>query len=474
MGKTRSTMMAEAKHLHFIGVGGVGMSGIARVASDLGYVVSGSDMKRSRYTDQLEASGVTVSIGHDAENITRDCDIAVVSTAIPDANPEVVRAKEMGIEIWQRARMLAELGRGKLTLAAAGTHGKTTTSSMLATVIDSLGLSPTFVVGGIVDAYQSNAASGSGRYYVVEADESDGSFLNLSPYVALVTNVEADHLDHYVGGIEEIRSTFHAFMSSVPDDGAVVACGEDPELARLARSTGRRVFLYGFGPDCDIRVSGYRTEGVSSLFEVAFPDGRRVSCRLPKSPGVHNALNAAGVLGVVYALGEDVAGAAEGLLRYTGVRRRFDLVGETAGVTVVDDYAHHPTEIAATLAAARDLGFDRVLVLFQPHRYSRTCSLADEFGAAFDSADLVIVGNVYAAGEAPIPGVSGDTVVRAIANRGTTTAVYAPSKDGAVSAMADAAKPGDLVLTMGAGDVTTYGSALLDAVARREGLDCGV
>ncbi len=459
--------MAEAKRLHFIGVGGVGMSGIARVAADLGYVVSGSDMKASRYTDQLEAAGVTVHIGHDAANVPDDCDIAVASTAIPDDNPEIVRARELGIEVWQRARMLAELGRGKLTLAAAGTHGKTTTSSMLATVVDALGLDPTFVVGGIVDAYQSNAASGKGEYYVVEADESDGSFLNLSPYVALVTNVEADHLDHYVGGIEEIRSTFARFMASVPDDGAVVACGEDPELARLARSTGRRVLTYGFDKGCDVCVGNYRTRGVASLFDVTFPDGRTVSCELPKNPGRHNALNAAGVLGVIYAIGEDVEAAAAGLARYAGVRRRFDLVGEACGVTVVDDYAHHPTEIKATLAAARDLDFSRVMVLFQPHRYSRTQSLAGQFGRAFDGADCVVVADVYAAGEAPIEGVSGDTVAQAIAKLGKVDDVsFARTKEEAVEHMAGRLREGDLVFTMGAGDVTTYGPALLDRLRR--------
>lgn len=462
--------MAETKRLHFVGVGGVGMSGIAHVASDLGYVVSGSDMKASRYTEQLEQAGITVHIGHDAANVHDDCDIVVVSTAIPETNPEVVRARELGIEVWQRARMLAELGVGKKTLAAAGTHGKTTTSSMLATVVDALGLEPTFVVGGIVDAYQSNAGFGKGDYYVVEADESDGSFLNLSPYVALVTNVEADHLDHYVGGIDEIRATFSQFMESVPDEGAVVACGEDPELARLARAAAKRSFTYGFDADCDIRVEGYHTRGVAALFEVAFPDGRTVSCELPKNPGRHNALNAAGVLGVMYALGEDVEAAAAGLARYSGVRRRFDLRGEEAGITVVDDYAHHPTEIKATLAAARDLDFARVMVLFQPHRYSRTQSLAPEFGEAFDAADCVVVTDVYAAGEAPIEGVSGNLIVQAIREHGKpASAVYAPTKDEAIAAMAGLVRPGDLVFTMGAGDVTVFGPALLSIL--REGED---
>ncbi len=306
-------MSSEIKCIHFIGVGGVGMSGIARVASDSGMRVSGSDMKSSRYTEQLVQAGIPVFIGHDAGNLPSDCDVVVVSTAIPETNPELAAARERGIEVWQRARMLAELGRGKKTLAAAGTHGKTTTSSMLATATDALGLSPTFVVGGIVDAYQTNAVSGKGEYYVVEADESDGSFLNLSPYVALVTNIEADHLDHYVGGIEEIRETFARFMSSVPDQGAIVACGEDPALVELACSTGKRVVTYGFDASCDTRVLDYRTEGIATSFTLAFSDGLSVQCRLAKNPGRHNALNAAGVLSVIWALGEDVSRAAEGL-----------------------------------------------------------------------------------------------------------------------------------------------------------------
>ncbi len=460
--------MTTGKRIHFIGVGGVGMSGIARVAHNQGHIISGSDMKRSRYTDQLEEAGIKVSIGHDAANVPADCDVVVVSTAIPNTNPELMRAREMGVEIWPRARMLAQLGMGKKTLAVAGTHGKTTASSMLATIVDALGLSPTFVVGGVVDAYQSNAESGTGDYYVVEADESDGSFLNLSPYIALITNVEADHLDHYVGGIDEIRATFARFMESVPEEGTVVVCGEDSQLASLARSIERPALVYGFDEGCDVRVSNYRTEGVAALFDIAFPDGRSVACRLPKNPGRHNALNATGALSVVYAAGEDVQRAADGLLRYTGVRRRFDLVGNAAGVTVIDDYAHHPTEIKATIAAACDLDFARVVVLFQPHRYSRTQSLVSEFASAFDAADHVVICDVYAAGEAPLPGVSGKTVVDAVEARGTVSVSYAPTKREAVAAIAALAQRGDLVFTMGAGDVTTYGTAILEALGACE------
>ena len=455
--------MAETgKRVHFIGVGGVGMSGIARVAFDAGMRVSGSDMKSSRYTDDLVEAGIPVFIGHDAKNVDENVDAVVISSAIPETNPELVRARELGIEVWHRAHMLAELGRGKKTLAACGTHGKTTTSSMLATVTDRLGLKPTFVVGGIVDAYHTNAASGEGDYYVVEADESDGSFLNLSPYVALVTNVEADHLDHYTGGIDEIRATFLKFMELVPEDGAVVVCGEDPALVELARKSGRRAITYGFGPDCDTRISNFRACGLGSRFTLAFADGSSVDVELSCNPGAHNALNAAGVVSVVWALGEDVAAAAAALGSYRGVRRRFDLVGEACGVTVVDDYAHHPTEIKATLAAASMLDFNRVVVLFQPHRYSRTESLAAQFGEAFGDADAVVVMDVYAAGEAPIEGVSGKLISDAVAASGGVESVsFAPDKNATAALVASKLAPGDLLITMGAGDVTTFGKKII-------------
>lgn len=462
-------MTDNCKRVHFIGVGGVGMSGIARVAADAGMRVSGSDMKSSRYTDDLVAAGIPIFIGHDAKHVTDDIDAVVISTAIPETNPELVRARELGIAVWHRAHMLAELGRGKKTLAACGTHGKTTTSSMLATATDALGLEPTFVVGGIVDAYHTNAVSGKGDYYVVEADESDGSFLNLSPYVALVTNVEADHLDHYTGGIEEIRATFLRFMQSVPEEGAVVVCGEDPKLVELAKKSGRRMVAYGFGEDCDTRISNYRTHGVGSLFTLSFADGTVVDVELKCNPGIHNALNAAGVISVLWALGEDTAAAAASLSNFQGVRRRFDLVGEACGVTVVDDYAHHPTEIKATLAAAAALDFKRVVVLFQPHRYSRTESLAGEFGEAFNDADKLVLMDVYAAGEAPIEGVDGGLIANAVKQNGHVADVtYEPSKEATPALVASKLKEGDLLITMGAGDVTTFGKKILAELSREE------
>ena len=440
-------MTDNCKRVHFIGVGGVGMSGIARVAADAGMRVSGSDMKSSRYTDDLVAAGIPIFIGHDAKHVTDDIDAVVISTAIPETNPELVRARELGIAVWHRAHMLAELGRGKKTLAACGTHGKTTTSSMLATATDALGLEPTFVVGGIVDAYHTNAVSGKGDYYVVEAD----------------------HLDHYTGGIEEIRATFLRFMQSVPEEGAVVVCGEDPKLVELAKKSSRRMVAYGFGEDCDTRISNYRTHGVGSLFTLSFADGTVVDVELKCNPGIHNALNAAGVISVLWALGEDAAAAAASLSNFQGVRRRFDLVGEACGVTVVDDYAHHPTEIKATLAAAAALDFKRVVVLFQPHRYSRTESLAGEFGEAFNDADKLVLMDVYAAGEAPIEGVDGSLIANAVKQNGHVADVtYEPSKEATPALVASKLKEGDLLITMGAGDVTTFGKKILAELSREE------
>ncbi len=455
--------------IHFIGIGGVGMSGIARVAHDQGYQVSGSDVKPSRYTDQLQAAGLAVRIGQDAENIPAGSPIVVVSSAVPETNPELAAARARGLQVWQRAQMLAALGEGKKTLAVAGTHGKTTASSMLATVIDELGMAPTYVVGGTLNAYGTNADSGAGPYYVVEADESDGSLIHIRPHIALITNIEADHLDHYEGGIDEIRATFARFMASVPSEGAVVVCGEDAALVKLAQQSGRRVITYGFSSSCDVYISAYSTEGVSTTFTVKFGDGHWAVCRLPKSPGRHNALNAAGVLAVAREAGETISDAARALSRYKGVARRFDLLGDSNCITVADDYAHHPTEIKATIAAARELDFEKLVVVFQPHRYSRVQSMLDDFACAFDQADHVVVCDIYAAGETPIPGITGKTVADAVSARATVGTTYAPTKDEAVAAAVEVAREGDLIFTMGAGDVTSYGPEILSALSARWG-----
>lgn len=461
------------KQVHFIGVGGVGMSGIARVAHDQGMQVSGSDIKESRYTKQLREAGITVFIGQKAENIPEGNPVIVISTAILENNPELIEARRRGLEIWHRAQMLAHLGVGLDTLAVAGTHGKTTTSSMLASALDALGADPTFLIGGIVRAYGTNAHSGTGDHYVVEADESDKSFTYLSPKAVLVTNIEADHLDHYKD-LDEIYDKFHDFMGLVPEDGVIVACGDEPHVVEIARSEGRRMYTYGFSEGCDVRITSYEPHGIGSRYTAVMPDGTQVEGTIKQNPGRHNVLNATGVVTLLWALGFDAAKVAQALSGFAGVRRRFDLVGEVGGVTVVDDYAHHPTEIAATISAAAGLGYKHVHVLFQPHRYSRaplfTQVLHDEFGAAFDKADSVTFMDVYPAGEAPVPGVSGKTFLNVLLeHEGHPQADFVAHRVDVVPHLMDKLQPGDLVITMGAGDVTAMGPQIIDALLKVRG-----
>ena len=461
------------KQVHFIGVGGVGMSGIARVAHDQGMQVSGSDIKESRYTKQLREAGITVFIGQKAENIPEGDPVVVISTAILENNPELIEARRRGLEIWHRAQMLAHLGVGLDTLAVAGTHGKTTTSSMLASALDALGADPTFLIGGIVRAYGTNAHFGTGDHYVVEADESDKSFTYLSPKAVLVTNIEADHLDHYKD-LDEIYDKFHDFMGLVPEDGVIVACGDEPHVVEIARSEGRRMYTYGFNEGCDVRITSYEPHGIGSRYTAVMPDGTQVEGAIKQNPGRHNVLNATGVVTLLWALGFDAAKVAQALSGFAGVRRRFDLVGEVGGVTVVDDYAHHPTEIAATISAAAGLGYKHVHVLFQPHRYSRaplfTQVLHDEFGAAFDKADSVTFMDVYPAGEAPVPGVSGKTFLNVVLeHEGHPQADFVAHRVDVVPHLMDKLQPGDLVITMGAGDVTAMGPQIIDALLKARG-----
>ena len=461
------------KQVHFIGVGGVGMSGIARVAHDQGMQVSGSDIKESRYTKQLREAGITVFIGQKAENIPEGDPVVVISTAILENNPELIEARRRGLEIWHRAQMLAHLGVGLDTLAVAGTHGKTTTSSMLASALDALGADPTFLIGGIVRAYGTNAHSGTGDHYVVEADESDKSFTYLSPKAVLVTNIEADHLDHYKD-LDEIYDKFHDFMGLVPEDGVIVACGEESHVVDIARSEGRRMYTYGFNEGCDVRITSYEPHGIGSRYTAVMPDGTQVEGTIKQNPGRHNVLNATGVVTLLWALGFDAAKVAQALSGFAGVRRRFDLVGEVGGVTVVDDYAHHPTEIAATISAAAGLGYKHVHVLFQPHRYSRaplfTQVLHDEFGAAFDKADSVTFMDVYPAGEAPVPGVSGKTFLNVVLeHEGHPQADFVAHRVDVVPHLMGKLQPGDLVITMGAGDVTAMGPQIIDALLKARG-----
>jgi UDP-N-acetylmuramate--alanine ligase len=439
------------------------MSGIALVLSERGGHVSGSDIRASRYTDALERAGVRVSIGHDASNVG-DVDVVVVSSAIRDTNPELMEARRRGMEIWPRARMLAHLAEDRRVIAVAGTHGKTTTSSMIATMISGMGLDPTFLIGGEVVHYGTNAVSGGGEHYVVEADESDGSFLFLEPEVAVVTNIEADHLDHY-GSIERIEETFLEFMGRVRATGTLVVCADDRRLMKLARaSNALRVLTYGFAENAEVRIESIDAAAGGQQSIVRLPDGTQITVSIA-APGLHNVSNATAALATAYCLGLDTTAAAEALSLFDGVRRRFDRIGVVDGVTVVDDYAHHPTEVRATLTAASSLGFERVWAVFQPHRFTRTEALAEEFGTAFDEADRVVLFDVYGAGETPIPGVTGHTIVDAVMRaRPRTRLAWLPHRSDATPFLLERVRPGDLVLTMGAGDVTTFGPELVRAL----------
>jgi len=450
-------------YAHFIGVGGAGVSGLARVLRDRGFVVTGSDLKASRYAIALEEAGVRVFVGHDAANLG-DPEVVVVSSAIPDTNPELVAARQRGIPIWPRAKMLAHLAGDDVTFTVAGTHGKTTTSSMLAMALSSIGLDPTFLIGGELNDMGANARCGSGGYYVVEADESDGSFLHMKPHVSLITNMEADHLDHY-GSFEAIVETFGEFIGRTDAAGAVVVCADDQGLVRLAHERApARVLTYGRAEAADVRCGDLERDGIGHSFTVSFPDRARLRVRIAV-PGEHMVSNATGVLAAVWSLGLDVEGAAESLGSFGGVRRRFEKVGEVAGITVVDDYAHHPTEVRATLAGARAAGFNRIWAVFQPHRYSRTEAFGSDFGCAFGDADRVVLMDVYSAGEAPIPGVSGKTVLDALLwNDEGAQAAYFPHRGDVEGYVADRARSGDLVMTMGAGDVTTIGPDIVRAL----------
>ena len=458
------------KSVHFIGIGGAGMSGIALVLHERGCKVTGSDLKESHYVRELEAAGVDVHIGHEASTIDReDPDVVVISTAIPETNPELVRARELGIPVWPRAKMLAALGAGATTVAVAGTHGKSTTSSMVATMLDKLGLDPSFLIGAVVEGYDTNGRNGNGGYFVCEADESDGSFLYLDPHIAVITNIEADHLDHY-GTLENIEKTFCKFMSLVGEAGTVVIMGDEPHYAELARSTGRRVVTYGFNADNDYVCTEDETHHkLESHLSVTTPSGARARVTISSNPGRHNVLNATAAIAVADVLGLPVDKAALALSEFKGARRRFTHVGDVAGVTVVDDYGHHPTEIQATLAAASDLQFGRIVTVFQPHRYSRTEALQDMFAHAFDKCDVLLVMDVFSAGEMPIPGISGKTVANKVtAAGGVDDVTYIPNRKELVEHLCDIVRPGDLVITQGAGDVTSIGPSFIKAMKARQ------
>ena len=465
---TQNDQKARFTSAHFIGIGGAGMSGIALVLHERGCKVTGSDLKESHYVRELESAGIDVRVGHEAKTIDEmQPDVVVISTAIPESNPELVRARELEIPVWPRAKMLSALSEDATTIAVAGTHGKTTTSSMVATMLDVMGLDPSFLIGGVVEGYDTNGRNGKGGYFVAEADESDGSFLFLDPNVVVVTNIEADHLDHY-GTLERLEETFCEFMGLVGQDGTVIIMGDVPHHVELANSTGRNVVTYGFNDDNDYVCRKVSSKGLSTSLEVRTPSQQVVCVTIAANPGRHNILNATASIAVADVLGLDVAQAAQALTSFRGARRRFTNVGEVAGITVVDDYGHHPTEIAATLHAASTLDFKRVVCVFQPHRYTRTQLLQHDFGTAFDDADVLYVMDVFPAGEMPIPGISGKTVASEVRAHGKVKDVsYVANRRELVERLCNECEPGDLVVTQGAGDVTLMGPAFVAALRER-------
>ncbi|MCL6105985.1 MAG: UDP-N-acetylmuramate--L-alanine ligase [Actinobacteria bacterium] len=458
----------NSRKLHFIGIGGAGMSGIAQVAHRLGYAVTGSDLKRSRYTRMLEECGIRVSFGHDPVNLG-DPDAVVVSSAISDQNVELQAAMERQIAVKHRAEMLAELMDMKRGIAIAGTHGKTTTTSMVAQAMQEMKLEPTYIVGGELNDVGSNARAGSGSWLVAEADESDGSLLYLSPEIGVITNVELDHHSHY-SSIQQVADVFERFAASLPADGALIIW-DSPLLQRLALATEARVITYGLNDDALYRAENILVTRDGTSFSLSYPggrNGRREKVTLSVR-GAHNVLNAMAALAVLDQVGIPPGEAAPALAKFSGAARRFQIKGEVAGVTIVDDYAHHPTEIRATLEAARAAGWNRIIGAFQPHLYSRTRYLHDEFGQALNLCDLAIVTDVFGAREDPEPGISGKLIVdSALKWQPGANVAYIPRPRDVVPLLLRELKPGDLVMTMGAGDIFKVGEDLLAALERQE------
>ena len=452
-------MFATSQHAHFIGIGGIGMSGIAEILLNLGMEVSGSDLRRGPVTDRLVRMGATIHEGHDALNVA-GATVVVASSAVSAVNPEVVEAHARKIPVIQRAEMLAELMRLKYGIAIAGMHGKTTTTSMVASVLAAGGLDPTVVVGSRVDALGSNAKLGSSQYLVAEADESDRSFLKLSPILAVVTNLDREHMDCY-RDMADVEQAFLDFIDKLPFYGAVTACVDNPLLAAILPRARRRVFTYGVAPNADYRLEFLSTVvGSFARFNVITALGSLGPFEL-HVPGRHNILNATAAIAIAHQLGVDAEKIAVGLSHFRGVDRRFQKRGEARGVTVVDDYGHHPTEIRATLAAARECGHQHIHVVFQPHRYTRTLDLMEQFTGAFADADTVLVLPIYAASEEAIPGVTAERLVEKIEGPQVQFVADFPA---AVAAVAARASKGDLILTLGAGNVSQLAPQILAAL----------
>jgi len=452
-------MFFSKQHLHFAGIGGIGMSGIAEVLLNLGYTISGSDLRLTPTTDRLAALGATVYEGHDAKNV-QGAKALVVSSAVDESNPEVQEARRLQIPVIPRGELLAELMRLKYGIAIAGSHGKTTTTSMVATILSHAGLDPTVVVGGKVSSMGgSNARVGKSDFLVVESDESDGSFLKLSPIFAIVTNIDREHLDHYAD-IEAIRAAFTEFVNKVPFYGAAIVCLDSENVQTILPLIRRRTITYGRSAQADYRPSEQKAGDFHTEFHLRSRNADLGEFNL-NVPGDHNVLNATAAIAVAIELGVHPDVVREGLKKFTGVGRRFEVRGVVRGVTVVDDYGHHPTEIGATLAAAKSVCHKRIHVLFQPHRFTRTQHLMDDFARSFHAADQVVVLDIYAASEKPIEGVNSPALVERMRQFGHRGVEYAASSAAGVEAICAAAEPGDLILTLGAGSVSQLGEKIL-------------
>jgi UDP-N-acetylmuramate--alanine ligase len=469
-------LLGRTRRIHFVGVGGIGMSGIAELLANLGYVVSGSDAKRSEVTSRLEAAcGVTVFEGHAAGHVG-DADVVVYSSAVKRTNPEIAEAVRRGIPVIPRAEMLAELMRLRFSVAVAGSHGKTTTTSMIALVLERAGLDPTAVIGGRLSAFGSNARLGLGNYLVAEADESDRSFLMLLPSIAVMTNIDHEHMDTY-GSFDELQRAFVDFANKVPFYGSVVACTDDPHVRTVCRSITRRVVTYGLDPapagaeppavsGRDVKLGSFG--GQCAVFKRIAGEETALGTLELAVPGRHNLQNALAAVAVAGELGIDFARVATTLREFHGAERRFERVGEANGVLVVDDYGHHPTEIAAVLSAARVTLGRRLLVAFQPHRYSRTQHLMTEFGPAFADADEVVLTDIYAASEEPIAGVTVEALAESVVRATGRPVRIVKRVEELAGDLAGAARPGDAVLTLGAGSIASVPKKLLAALRERE------
>ena len=457
-------LTSHKRHIHFVGIGGIGMSGIAEVLLTLGFPVSGSDLAASETTERLGRLGATITLGHHADRVGPNVDVVVISSAVKFSNPEVVRARELKIPVIPRAEMLAELMRMKYGLAVAGTHGKTTTTSLLGHVLADAELDPTLVIGGKVKGLDSNARLGQGKFLVAEADESDGSFLLLTPTLAIVTNIDPEHLDHY-GSIERVHEAYLQFINRVPFYGLAVLCLDHVAVRALLPRVRKRFVTYGLAGDADLQAVHTRVSAHGTRFDV-LERGRWIGEIQLCMPGRHNAQNALAVVAAASEVGVPFETTARALASFEGIHRRFELKGEVGGVSVIDDYGHHPEEVKATLRAAREGYGRRLVAVFQPHRYTRTRDLFGDFLGAFDDADLLVLTEIYAAGEDRIEGVSGEMLYDALRRRGHADVRFVAKREQVAAALLPLLRGGDMVVTLGAGDVHRIGDDLLKALAR--------